>query len=188
MTFNERFAEYFSECDEATQVAIFNEYANSNCYEQISHIDEFDDVFSSWTPSDIARQVAYAGFSHDADYFTFDGQGNLEYICDVEDFVDVDELADWYEDHERVLTRVVGSADCYDLYNSEEVESIPMWALPALVNGDFTGLTDEEVEQVEEWLEESGYTEVCPPDEDSPYFSLAPAFGLACEVCDCVCR
>ena len=43
--------------------------------------------------------------------------------------------------------------------NTEFVKrSIPVWALSALINADYTGLEDEDIELVNKWLDETGYT------------------------------
>lgn len=67
--------------------------------------------------------------------------------------------------------------------------SIPTWALCALINGDYTGLEDEDIALVEGWLSATGYTIVCCPEEDEePYFNPFPEFGLACDCIDCWCN
>lgn len=68
-------------------------------------------------------------------------------------------------------------------------ESVPTWALCALINGDFTGLEDEDITLVENWLDATGYAVICSPnDEDEPYFNPFPAFGLASDCIDCLCK
>lgn len=67
-------------------------------------------------------------------------------------------------------------------------EAIPTWALCALINDDFSGLEDEDEQTIRHWLEVSGYSHICPPDDDEEsYFTGVPAFGLACDVIDCYC-
>lgn len=68
------------------------------------------------------------------------------------------------------------------------IEKIPTWAFGYIFNGDMTGLTDEEVKQIDEALEQIGVDIVCiPTDEEAqPYFSHYPLFGLPTEVEDCV--
>lgn len=67
-------------------------------------------------------------------------------------------------------------------------ERIPVWALSALINADYSGLTDEDIALVENWLAETQYDVVCcPNDEDTAYFSHYPAFGLATDVIDLIC-
>lgn len=70
----------------------------------------------------------------------------------------------------------------------KHVERIPSWALCAIINDDRTGLEDEDIEILDKWLNENRYDLVCPPnDEDEGYFTHYPAFGLPCDVYDCVC-
>lgn len=68
-------------------------------------------------------------------------------------------------------------------------EKIPTWSLCYLVNGDATGLTDEEFALVDKWYQDNR-VEIISPHRDNagnsyPYFSCAPAFGLSAEVEDC---
>jgi hypothetical protein len=71
------------------------------------------------------------------------------------------------------------------------VEKIPTWALPMLVNADPSGLTDEDIELVENWCDRNKVQLVCPindsiEEEMQPYFTAAPAFGLPCDVIDSI--
>ncbi len=78
---------------------------------------------------------------------------------------------------------------------------IPDYAAPYLVNGDASGLSEEDIEAIDKWAEsmnEDGYsvTEWCEVVEDDdgewcindegaePYFSSSPEFGLPCGVYD----
>lgn len=67
-----------------------------------------------------------------------------------------------------------------------KIESIPTWAIPAIINDDRSGLEETEIEMIQRWFEETGYDYVCPPDGEA-YYSPNPAFGLASDVYDCVC-
>ena len=65
---------------------------------------------------------------------------------------------------------------------------IPEWAIEALVYDDYSGLSDSECALIRGWMREESVCVVCPPnDYDEPYFSNEPAFGLPCEVLNCVC-
>lgn len=71
------------------------------------------------------------------------------------------------------------------------VEKVPTWALPYLVSADASGLSDDEVVLVDEWCDRYGVQVVCPINESvegelQPYFSPVCAFGLACDVVDCI--
>ena len=68
-------------------------------------------------------------------------------------------------------------------------ELIPTWALSALINADYSGLEEEDITLVEEWLSTTGYSIVCcPNEEDECFFSSHPAFGLASDVIACWCN
>ena len=64
----------------------------------------------------------------------------------------------------------------------------PTWALSYLINGDASGLTDEDIEQVDEWCEDmrddtgDGYI-VYDASDEHPSFNPYPCFGLPC---DCI--
>ena len=68
-------------------------------------------------------------------------------------------------------------------------EKIPTWALCYLINGDASGLTDEDIAIADKWCEVNNVTAVHTPDtqegECSPYFTHCPAFGLPSDVVDC---
>lgn len=66
-------------------------------------------------------------------------------------------------------------------------EKIPTYALPALINGDNTALADEDIQNMNEWLERSRIKEVIAPENYDPYFTSYPAFGQATDVVDCEC-
>lgn len=61
---------------------------------------------------------------------------------------------------------------------------IPEWALCYLVNGDLTGLSDEDIEIVQEWEKKNHVYEVEPLEEEGS-FSYYPEFGKACNVVEC---
>lgn len=68
------------------------------------------------------------------------------------------------------------------------VEKIPVWALCAIIYGDYSGLEERDIAQIREWLEVNDYDTICAPDdEDTPYFSWSPAIGTATDVYDCTC-
>ena len=70
----------------------------------------------------------------------------------------------------------------------KSLEPIPTWALSSIIFSDDTGLTDDEIIQIEEWFDKSGFDYVCAPDYfREPRFTHYPAFGLPCEVIDCWC-
>lgn len=76
-----------------------------------------------------------------------------------------------------------------ELFNTYK---IPTYAICALEYGDYSGLEDKDIENIEEFTAMLG--QQCPLgyllDWDretlcSPYFTSAPAFGLPVDVADC---
>lgn len=65
-------------------------------------------------------------------------------------------------------------------------ERIPTWALCYLVNADPTGLSEEDIQTIKDWMERNKIYNVFPENEDE-YFTHYPAFGLPCDVVDCKC-
>ena len=122
-TFEERFAEFFTEQDTATQMAIYNEYAVATGHEPIWYMEELNDICGEMCASDLAFKIFFGDFNPYHDFFTFDGYANLESIERVEWWLEtyVDDLADWYEGRSRTLADVVG-LDAYDLYEDEDEE------------------------------------------------------------------
>ena len=65
-------------------------------------------------------------------------------------------------------------------------EKIPVWAVYYLEYGDPSGLDDEDIELVDEFISdnfERGFVMDFPTGASS-YFTSHPAFGKACEVYD----
>ena len=76
-----------------------------------------------------------------------------------------------------------------DSLMNRTTEKIPTWSLGYIINGDMTGLTDEEIRMIDEWQSKWNVQVVSPlTDEEGnaqPYFSRYPLFGLPAEVEDC---
>ena len=76
-----------------------------------------------------------------------------------------------------------------DSLMNKTTEKIPTWSLGYIINGDMTGLTDEEIRMIDEWQSKWNVQIVSPlTDEEGnaqPYFSRYPLFGLPSEVEDC---
>lgn len=72
---------------------------------------------------------------------------------------------------------------------NRSIEAIPTWSLCYIINGDASGLTDEEIRMVDEAMRKNNIEIVSPRyNEDmctEPYFSHYPFFGLPTEVEDC---
>lgn len=73
-------------------------------------------------------------------------------------------------------------------FDTYEVK-LPAWAVCYLLNGDSSGMEDDEVSMVDSWIENSPWSSVYAIydiGEDEPSFTHYPAFGSACECYDCV--
>ena len=73
----------------------------------------------------------------------------------------------------------------------ESVENIPTWSLPYLINDDPTGLTDEEIKMVDDFVKQWQVQTVSPIEvngEVQPELSSYPLFGQAAEVEPCIKR
>ena len=68
-------------------------------------------------------------------------------------------------------------------------ESIPEWALCYCINSDATGLNEEEILIINEWMQDWQVEIISPiADEEGNYhtfFTHYPLFGLATDVIEC---
>lgn len=66
----------------------------------------------------------------------------------------------------------------------ETIEKIPTWALCYIINGDPTGLSDEDIKMVDGFMQKWQVEIVSPLSQDgNASFSHYPAFGLPAEFC-----
>lgn len=78
----------------------------------------------------------------------------------------LDQLQEMLTDQNRQISVYVDTA------------KVPEWALPAIINGDYTNLDDKEVKQINDFLKE--YPDhILSPRDDEPSFTRIPAFGKA---------
>ncbi len=72
---------------------------------------------------------------------------------------------------------------------NKTTEKIPTWSLCYLINGDKTGLTEDEIHMIDQWINDWQVQLVSPlrnkEGDAQPYFSHYPLFGLPTEVEDC---
>lgn len=66
-------------------------------------------------------------------------------------------------------------------------EKIPVWAICALINDDWSGLTDEDIDMISDWQSTQRLFVIAPTDYNE-YYTSVPAFGKPCMVMDCVCE
>lgn len=84
----EKIKSIIEEMDDDDKIALWN----GSCYEygydgdEIYYMQEFDDLLSDNTPSEIANQIFYGGgFNPNHDYFARDGYAKLVSFDDVDD-------------------------------------------------------------------------------------------------------
>ena len=57
----------------------------------------------------------------------------------------------------------------------------PAYALSALFNGDYSGMEQEDIDNLEAFLKREDYIDAWDcPEEAEPYFTPNPEFGMAC--------
>ncbi len=74
---------------------------------------------------------------------------------------------------------------------TKSVERIPTYALPYLVNGDKTNLTEQDVQMIDDVCRTNCIELVTPigksvEGDPEPYFCCSPMFGKPTEVEDCI--
>ena len=100
---NEKALQIIDGADVYDLAAAYSEYVAEECNDPDSAlygVDKFDDLMTGFTPSALADMIRYGDYSSSAEFFTFDGYGNIESVdaLDVVDFItsrlDADELAE----------------------------------------------------------------------------------------------
>lgn len=87
--------EYLESLSDGELLSIYNEYSAAGGYEQVFTMDEFDEICDGMTASDIACRCFYGKFNPNDEYFIFNGYANFESSDYLEDFIDLDDLADY---------------------------------------------------------------------------------------------
>lgn len=67
------------------------------------------------------------------------------------------------------------------------IEKVPCWAVCPIVNDDYSGLNDEDVSILENWLKKLDEDNIClrgPIEGTESEFEPYPAFGLASDTID----
>lgn len=81
-------------------------------------------------------------------------------------------------------------ADFFEDHEDMSLEKIPSWALCYLVNGDATGLSEEDIAIVNDWMKKTKFIDLEVVKYESgdayTYFTHYPAFGKATDVTDCI--
>lgn len=133
-------------------------------FDPYMHIDESDEEIFYNCP-------VYVQFMDNNKYFdTFGGFNDPEFVEDLEELKSL--VGDFKNSHYPIKT--------------ETVENFPSWAINYLFNGDASDLTDEEVKEINKYLEDlkncldASYLHEADCKENG--FSNYPAFGLPCDV------
>ena len=75
---------------------------------------------------------------------------------------------------------------CLEQPELEEVEDVPRWAIFWLEDGEDPDLTEEETDEIKEWMEDNHYAGMRSCNLEEYSFCDFPQFGKACEVVTCV--
>ena len=62
---------------------------------------------------------------------------------------------------------------------------IPSWSLPYLINGDASGLTEEEIGQVDDYVNLAENPDIISPEGGEEFFTKSPEFGLPATCTNC---
>ena len=103
MTKTEMIKDLLENMSESQLYIIANEYSDKTNYydDRIYDMDEFDEIMSGMSPSDIATKIFYGDFRPNDNYFKFDGYANLESFDYISDEVDLEEIADYIVDNDE---------------------------------------------------------------------------------------
>ena len=123
MTKTEMIKDLLENMSESQLYIIANEYFDKTNYydDRIYDMDEFDEIMSGMSPSDIATKIFYGDFRPNDNYFKFDGYANLESFDYISDEVDLEEIADYIVDNDEDFDDS-GIREILDEENEEDEE------------------------------------------------------------------
>ena len=103
MATTEMIKDLLENMSESQLYTIANEYFDKTNYydDRIYDMDEFDEIMSGMSPSDIALKIFYGDFRPNDHYFKFDGCANLESFDYISDEVDLEEIANYIVDNDE---------------------------------------------------------------------------------------
>lgn len=89
---NEKALEILGNANVYDLAAAYSEYMAEELSDPDSALydaESFDDLMTGFTPSALADMIRYGDYSSSAEFFTFDGYGNIEsvHVSDVFDFI-----------------------------------------------------------------------------------------------------
>ena len=144
--------EIITDMDVEDTVALYNDYANNNGYEQIFNNDEqtINDLFL--TPYDAIRQTNNKDYKDHEDYFTFNGYGHavsFDYRLSENSPIDIEELAEWLISEDKLAEYDITVTTIDDIIASiEDNISDNKYILSKLADYLGQSLHTEQVEQL----------------------------------------
>lgn len=85
-----------NEIDDGQLKQIWNDYCDTYSGDDVVYdMDEFDDIMSSSTPTDIADRIFYGDFKPCHKYFSFNGYANLVSTDYLDDLIYISDLAEY---------------------------------------------------------------------------------------------
>lgn len=88
-------------------LSVHREYCEQvNAYDDtIYSMDEFNEIMSGQDADWIANRIYYGDYNPTADYFRFNGYGNIESVFSFQlsEYIDTDTIAEWITEHENAL-------------------------------------------------------------------------------------
>ena len=140
----------------------------------VNHTDE--EIRNDWRLADDKAIISHVTFAESGDEVfmsrqdAYDGRNGVAFVSLPDDARQqilhlVDEMLN---DQDQQITVYV------------DTKQVPEWALPAIVNGDISGLEDDERIMVEDF-EEQYPNHILSPRDESPSFNNSPAFGPAAD-------
>lgn len=89
---NEKALKIIENADLYELAAAYSEYMAEELNDPdnaLYNADEFDDLMAGFTPSALADMILYGDYAPSAEFFTFDGYGNIEsvHVSDVVDYI-----------------------------------------------------------------------------------------------------
>ena len=120
MTKTEIIKDLLENMSESQLYIIANEYFDKTEYydDRIYDMDEFDEIMSGMSPSDIAMKIFYGDFRPNDNYFKFDGYANLQSFDYISDEVDLEEISDYIVDNDEDFD----NSDIREILDEEDEE------------------------------------------------------------------
>lgn len=107
MAKKERLIELLENMAASELLEVWREYCNNtnNYDDEIYDIDMFDEVCDGQSPSWIANRIHYGDYYPTAEFFKFDGYGNIQsiYAYEIASYIDIGDMAEYILDNEDSL-------------------------------------------------------------------------------------